>query len=168
MLVTQGHRGSLGDIDIVGGNAEASYPFIFKLVQALLETSHGGAATVTPWWAVIVGSAVVLRGGLTLPVFIYQQRAMARAQRLGRVSAAWQHSMRASLRLETADKSLTPMQFQALLEQRVRRKHHELLLKQGSHPIMNFLLPLAQLPIWVSMTYVLRHLCGVPLPYFDT
>ncbi|ORX70321.1 hypothetical protein DL89DRAFT_209381, partial [Linderina pennispora] len=122
----------------------------------------------TPWWAVIVGSAVVLRGSLTLPVFIYQQRAMARAQRLGRVSAAWQHSMRASLRLETADKSLTPMQFQALLEQRVRRKHHELLLKQGSHPIMNFLLPLAQLPIWVSMTYVLRHLCGVPLPYFDT
>ncbi|KAJ1948304.1 hypothetical protein FBU59_001659, partial [Linderina macrospora] len=165
--VVQDHRGSIEDVEIMG-SSEATHPFIFKLVQAVLETCHGGTATaITPWWAVIVGSAVVLRGCLTLPVFVYQQRSIARAQRLGRVSAAWQHSMRASLKLEMADKNLTPAELQAILERRVRRKHHELLLKQGSHPVMGFLLPLAQLPIWISMTYVLRHLCGVPLPYFD-
>ncbi|KAI8319733.1 hypothetical protein GQ54DRAFT_292405 [Martensiomyces pterosporus] len=125
------------------------------------------AAATLPWWGVIAGSAVVLRACLTLPIFVFQQRAASRAQSLGKVTATWQHSMRSSLKLELASKHLSDEEFEKILKKKLKRKHHDLMLKQGCHPIMNFLLPLSQLPIWLSMTYILRHLCGIPLPFFD-
>ncbi|KAJ1954030.1 hypothetical protein GGI12_005883, partial [Dipsacomyces acuminosporus] len=164
------------------GGMEENYPFIFKLVQAILESTHDRTLfssntklptalaptdLAAPWWAVIAGSAIVLRTCLTLPLFIHQQRAGLRAQNLSKVTATWQHSMRSSLKLELAGKTLSEEEFEKKLRQRLKIKHHDLMLKQGCHPILNLLLPLAQLPIWLSMTCILRHLCGIPLPYFE-
>ncbi|KAJ2080645.1 hypothetical protein H4R24_002926 [Coemansia sp. RSA 988] len=115
-----------------------------------------------PWWAAIAGSVFVLRSFLILPVAVYQQRAAARAQLQGRVVMAWTHSMRSSLKLETQDQKLTDEQFEKILARRINLKHHDLMLRQGCHPVFSMLLPLSQLPVWLSMSYALRHLCGRP------
>ncbi|KAJ2478846.1 hypothetical protein EV174_004186 [Coemansia sp. RSA 2320] len=165
---------------------EAGYPFIFRIMQAALETAHNGsllaaaspdgsagamaaAASAVPWWGVIVGSALVLRAVLILPVYIYQQRAAARSTKLAHLQRLWYQPMRESLKLElAANKSkVSDEQFQKMLVKRVSARHHRLMFEQGCHPVFNIMLPLTQIPIWVTMTSCLRHFSGRLVPLID-
>ncbi|KAJ1729561.1 Cytochrome c oxidase assembly protein cox18, mitochondrial, partial [Coemansia biformis] len=122
--------------------------------------SDGMAVGVTPWWAAICGTAVVVHLTLVLPLKIYQKRTTARAQRLEPAVLAWRHSVHSSLRLETRGKGMSEDAFDKLLRRRLMMKQHDLMLSQGCHPVFVLLLPLTQFPIWISITAALRHLCG--------
>ncbi|KAJ1934551.1 hypothetical protein GGF37_006324, partial [Kickxella alabastrina] len=152
---------SSGDQIIKLGGSEDSSPFLFQLVQALLEKLHGGAlytsdplaaaaalsaasqATThelalsalssgsTPWWLVIGGTAVALRLLLTLPLYVRQQRAVGAAQRVGVVAASWRHALGASVRLEMAGAGDEEEEVRKRVDRRVRAKYHELMLREG-------------------------------------
>ncbi|KAJ2457715.1 hypothetical protein GGF42_002514 [Coemansia sp. RSA 2424] len=170
-----GHSG----VDLSGHadqlSSEAEYPLILKVMQATLETVHDGllpvsAMTGVPWWGVIAGSAFALRAALILPVYIYQQRALARARKLASISRLWYQPMRASLQLELATRTppVTDKEFGKLLGKRLSKRHHLLMFRQGCHPVFSVLLPLTQIPIWISMTFCLRHLSGRLIPLLDS
>ncbi|KAJ2813661.1 hypothetical protein H4S07_000506 [Coemansia furcata] len=148
---------------------EAEYPLILKVMQASLESIHDGPIAC-PWWGVIAGSAFALRAGLMLPVYIYQQRAQARARKLAGISKLWYRPMRTSLELELATRTppVTDKEFGKLLTKRLSRRHHLLMFRQGCHPIFSVLLPMTQIPIWMSMTFCLRHLSGRLIPLLDS
>ncbi|KAJ2019106.1 hypothetical protein GGI14_001822 [Coemansia sp. S680] len=150
-------------------NSEAEYPLILKVMQATLESVHDGPMAC-PWWGVIAGSAFALRTLLILPVHIYQQRAQARARKLAGISKLWYRPMRASLELELATRTppATDKEFAQLLSKRLSRRHHLLMFRQGCHPIFSVLLPMTQIPIWMSMTFCLRHLSGRLIPWLDS
>ncbi|KAJ2747797.1 hypothetical protein GGI20_000267 [Coemansia sp. BCRC 34301] len=156
--------------------SEGEYPLIIRVMQAALESIHDGAPpllameTGVPWWGVIAGSAFALRAALILPMYIYQQRALARAQSLAGISKLWYRSMRASLQLELATRTPpgTDKELEQLLIKRLTKRRHLLLLKQGCHPIFSLALPLTQLPIWISMSFCLRHLSGRLVPLLDS
>ncbi|KAI7824025.1 60Kd inner membrane protein-domain-containing protein [Kickxella alabastrina] len=186
-----------GDQIIKLGGSEDSSPFLFQLVQALLEKLHGGAlytsdplaaaaalsaasqATThelalsalssgsTPWWLVIGGTAVALRLLLTLPLYVRQQRAVGAAQRVGVVAASWRHALGASVRLEMAGAGDEEEEVRKRVDRRVRAKYHELMLREGCHPAEALLLPVMQLPLWVTMTCAVRHLAGRPVWLVD-
>ncbi|KAJ2372706.1 Cytochrome c oxidase assembly protein cox18, mitochondrial [Coemansia sp. RSA 2607] len=173
------------------GADESSYPLLFQVVQTVLEKLHGSAmisgdidgalkmldTTVTdstdmsrqqqitqllesgtvPWWAVIGGSALVLRILLTTPLYIRQQRARLLAQRMGLVAETWRHTFieKAKEKKQDTDKKQ--------IDKEVRRKHHQLMRREGCHPIETIVLPLAQAPLWFTMSCVLRHMCGYAL-----
>ncbi|KAJ2462690.1 Cytochrome c oxidase assembly protein cox18, mitochondrial, partial [Coemansia sp. RSA 2320] len=77
--------------------------------------------------------------------------------------------MRESLKLElAANKSkVSDEQFQKMLVKRVSARHHRLMFEQGCHPVFNIMLPLTQIPIWVTMTSCLRHFSGRLVPLID-
>ncbi|KAJ2702119.1 hypothetical protein FB645_004401 [Coemansia sp. IMI 203386] len=127
------------------------------------------SASAVPWWAVIGGTAIALRLLLTVPLYIRQQRAVGAAEKLKVVSATWMHAIRRSLKLElqAKGKSVSEADMQKMVRRRVSRKHHELMLKENCHPIEMFLLPLVQMPLWVSMSCAIRHLCGRPIWFLD-
>lgn len=166
------------------------YPLIFQLSQTVLEevrngsllstpaeasaaaiAAIAGAPAVVPWWMVISGSAVVLRLSLMLPAYIVQQRAMARSLSLEKVLAQWEGPVRQSLRYEMAQKGqgaeASEQELEKMVQRRLRQQRHGLMLRQGCHPIFNFMVPLTQAPIWMSMTLTLQHMCGRPVPLLD-
>ncbi|KAJ2911128.1 hypothetical protein GGI21_000140 [Coemansia aciculifera] len=154
-------------------SSENEYPLIIKVMQATLESIHDGplpVSTGVPWWGVIAGSAFALRASLILPVYIFQQRAAAQALKLSTISRLWHKPMRTSLNneLATREPPLTELEFEQLLSKRLAKRHHLLMFRQGCHPLFSVLLPLAQIPIWISMTFCLRHISGRLMPLFDS
>ncbi|KAJ1646994.1 hypothetical protein LPJ64_001571 [Coemansia asiatica] len=149
-----------------------------KVSQALLAVTQANSsetviqalsASAVPWWLVIGGTAVALRLMMTVPLYIRQQKAIGAAEKLQIISATWMHAIRRSLKLELQAKGKTVSEaaMQKMVQQRVSRKHHELMIKERCHPIEMFLLPLVQMPLWVSMTCSIRHLCGRPIWFLD-
>ncbi|KAJ1815420.1 hypothetical protein LPJ56_004573 [Coemansia sp. RSA 2599] len=133
-----------------------------SVIQAL-------GASAVPWWMVIGGAAVFLRLLLTVPLYVRQQRAIGTAERLKVVSATWMHAIRRSVKLEqqAAGGVVSEAAMQKMVQRRVSRKHHELMVKEKCHPVEMVLLPLVQMPLWISMTCAIRHLCGRPVWLLD-
>ncbi|KAJ1720513.1 Cytochrome c oxidase assembly protein cox18, mitochondrial [Coemansia erecta] len=178
------------------GGSDSSYPLLFQVIQTAMEKLHGNAMitgdidgtlkkldTLTtdspdiprhlqmmhlldsgavPWWAVIGGSAVVLRLLLTTPLYVRQQRARSTAQRMAVVAETWRHAFVESAKLKRQGGS------KKQIDREVRRKHHQLMLREGCHPVETLLLPLAQAPVWITMSCVLRHMCGYVVWLFDS
>ncbi|KAJ2784304.1 Cytochrome c oxidase assembly protein cox18, mitochondrial [Coemansia javaensis] len=147
----------------VGGAPEGSI-LLVDVAQSALEALHDGtllaAAGAMPWWAAIGAATAALHLALVLPLRVYQQRTAARVQRLRPAMQAWRFGVESSLRLETRGQGLDGAAMRRLLRRRLLLKNNELLLTQGCHPMFLLLLPLAQLPVWFSVSYALRHLCG--------
>ncbi|OMH81597.1 Mitochondrial inner membrane protein COX18 [Zancudomyces culisetae] len=97
-----------------------STPFIFELTQALLEKLHEGFAifginiTGLPWWAAIFCSAIVLRGSATLPISIFQQRAIARTKKLEPVLKSWSNALKSFAQIEAKSRRLNDAEFKKL------------------------------------------------------
>ncbi|KAJ2686089.1 hypothetical protein IWW39_003869 [Coemansia spiralis] len=162
---TESHLGRYAD----QLSSEAEYPLILRVVQATLESIHDGPMEC-PWWGIIVGSAFALRTLLVLPVAIYQQRAKARALKLNAISRLWRRPMLTSLELEVATRTppVTEKELGKMLNKRLSKRRHLLMFRQGCHPLFGVLLPITQIPIWMAMTYSLRHLSGRLVPLFDS
>ncbi|KAJ2784944.1 Cytochrome c oxidase assembly protein cox18, mitochondrial [Coemansia interrupta] len=178
------------------GGGGSSYPLFFQAIQTAMEKVHGSAMdsgdidgalnvldTVTadssdmprhlqmlrlldsgavPWWAVISGSAVLLRLLLTTPLYVRQQRARSAAQRMATVAETWRHAFVQSAKLKGQGGSKKE------IDREVRRKHHQLMLREGCHPVEIVLLPFVQAPVWMTMSCVLRHICGYAVWLFDS
>ncbi|KAJ2303645.1 hypothetical protein IWW54_005663 [Coemansia sp. RSA 2705] len=150
-------------------------PLMVELTQILLDSVHSGSALGTlapdglPWWAAIAGTSVLLRALLLTPLSIYQQRLLKRQAGLEQILAAWVPTIRSSLelKLQLQKKELAQKQFDKQLRKRIKAKHSKLLMAQGCHPFFSLLLSLCQMPIWMSMSWALRHLSGQPVGWLD-
>ncbi|KAJ2850524.1 hypothetical protein IWW36_001842 [Coemansia brasiliensis] len=150
-------------------------PLIVELAQTLLEKVHDGSMLGTmapdglPWWAAIAGTTIAMRLLLVTPLSIYQQRMIKRQHKLQRIQEAWQPILRSSLemKLQMQGKQLSVKEFDKQLAKNIRKKHSRMMMKQGCHPLFSIMLPLCQLPIWVSLSSALRHLCGLPVRFLD-
>ncbi|KAJ2160822.1 hypothetical protein GGF46_001952 [Coemansia sp. RSA 552] len=169
-LPDEGAAAGVLDLESVGQDGGW---MLVKAMEAVLETAHAGqlgAIPAMPWWGTIAGATVVWRTLLVLPAAVYQKRAAARAKGLEKVTAAWGQSFASSIKLEARaqGKQLGEKEFAKKLKARMNKKHRQLTLQQGCHPAFGVALPLLQMPIWMSMTLSLRHLCGRTSFWFDS
>ncbi|KAJ2648499.1 Cytochrome c oxidase assembly protein cox18, mitochondrial [Coemansia sp. RSA 1250] len=150
-------------------------PLIIELTQILLEKVHDGSmlGTMAPdglaWWAAIAGTTIAARLLIVTPLSIYQQRLIKRQNELRQVMEAWQPALRSSLmmKLKEQKKKLSEEEFLKQLNKAVMKKQSKVMMKQGCHPFFSILLSMTQIPIWVSLSVALRHLCGAAVPFFD-
>ncbi|KAJ2726931.1 Cytochrome c oxidase assembly protein cox18, mitochondrial [Coemansia sp. Benny D115] len=174
--------------EIMLNQTDDGYPLILRVILMALERAHGEAVhgglqhlpqalqavsnqSTVPWWLVITGAAVVLRTALTLPLYVRQQRASETATRLRPVVEAWVNPMRETLvrEAQTAgeNQEIDKAKLEAKLKWHMRKKYHALMLQEGCHPVDSFLLPLVQMPLWMLMSFAIRHLAGRPLWLLD-
>ncbi|KAJ1679504.1 hypothetical protein EV182_001910 [Spiromyces aspiralis] len=156
--------------DLLVSTMTTHLPFIFQLTQALLETGHDMfGTTVVPWWAVIVGSAWLLRLTTTFPIAIYQQRTQARRQQLApEIKAIVGQEMgkiRRQLRVPGSKARPSLQQVNQIINSQVKKRVTELYVKHGCHPVFEILLPFVQIPLWLTVSFTLRHMCGLPIPF---
>jgi membrane protein insertase Oxa1/YidC/SpoIIIJ len=95
------HRYASTDASVVPDEAISQTPeFIQTMIaanQQFIETFHGAGL---PWWASIVSATVCLRSVLTLPIAIYQQRAIGRMLAAAPIVQSWGETLKNQLARE--------------------------------------------------------------------
>ena len=123
--------------------------------HALFDTLH--ASTGLPWAYSIPLAALTIRTTLILPISIYSRRVIQKQASLTPLVQSWQHVLRQRTMHESAH--LGPHAVQRALLLRIRRKRSEIYARWGC-PVWKTLLPLAQLPVWVTAVEAVRAMCG--------
>ncbi|KAJ2133339.1 hypothetical protein GGH19_000292 [Coemansia sp. RSA 1807] len=145
-----------------------STPMMVEVTKMVLESVHTGTflGSLTPsglpWWAVIAGTTTVARVLLTTPISIYLQRMSVKQQSLNTLLKTWQTTLQTSLVAETRmkGKELDEDVLNKELKKRLARKQSRLMMMHGCHPVFGLLLPFVQFPVWMCMSFAVRHLAG--------
>jgi len=58
--------------------------------------------------------------------------------------------------------------FQKEFETRVKSKALEVYREHGYRPVQSLLLPLAQIPLWITLSLTIRRMAATPLPFLET
>lgn len=123
--------------------------------HALFDTLH--SSTGLPWVCVLPLAALTIRTTLILPISIYSRRVIQKQASLTPLVQSWQHVLRGRAMAKAA--SLGPHAVQKELLLQMRRKRSEIFSRWGCQ-IWKTMLPLAQLPIWVTAVEAVRAMCG--------
>ena len=136
-------------------------------LQGFFDALHVGGGL--PWWAAVVGGAVLLRSAVTLPVAVYQQRNAARMELdAAPYVAAWRDKLAVQIRADFRAQDRPFEELQAELGRQLRRKAWQVYREHGCTPLGPILLPIAQIPLWVGVSLCIRRMCALPLFGLDT
>jgi inner membrane protein COX18 len=84
--------------------------------QHFVETFHGAGL---PWWASIAAATVILRSALTLPIAIYQQRAVGRMIAVAPIVQSWGETLKNQLAREGKEKGWEYERYNMELQKKV-------------------------------------------------
>lgn len=112
-----------------------------------------------PWWATIITSTFLLRGCVTVPLALYQNRILAKVERITTVDMP---EIAKELKMETGmaikkfswDEKTAKMMF----ARSMRKQYSNMVVKENCHPAKSFVLILFQLPLWVMQSCALRNM----------
>jgi inner membrane protein COX18 len=123
--------------------------------HALIEALH--TSTGLPWVYTLPLAALTVRATLILPLSIYSRRVTQKQACLAPLVQSWQHV----LRKEAMDEAghLGPQAVQQKLLWRMRQKRSEIYGRWGCQ-IWKTMLPLVQLPVWLTAIEAVRAMCG--------
>lgn len=147
------------------------------IVNTLTQTlQHVHAASGLPWWALIPITTFTLRAAWTFPLAVMQRVRIQKQNLLRPIVAATGPVLRLNLakkalRASTADASsvaamvlpLKKMRYEEIMvlsTKETRRRQKRLFKAHGVQLYKNFLLPAAQVPLWVCMSLTFRDLSG--------
>ena len=161
--------------------------------QSLLETVavDGGLG----WTAGIVATTVGLRSLVTLPIMVSQLKTAARIELEAKPQIdAWRERIKGEIfrkmqaqgirsfkghtapanneKNEQQQPGMEPdidvEMFQQEFERQLKAKVLEIYREHRYHPLQSLLLPLAQIPLWVTLSLALRRITAGPLLFFPS
>ncbi|KAI8807364.1 membrane insertase OXA1/ALB3/YidC [Cladochytrium replicatum] len=139
---------------------------ILDIAESVLTFAHNPVPGVTvPWWAAIVGTTWALRS-CTLPLAVIQRRRLARLRTLGPIMKGWEATLLQRLRPIPGISKPGEVPSQNLIQRQYKEKLQQLYKQYDCHPIRTFILPWAQIPLFVTMSLTIRRMSGLPLPSF--
>ncbi|XP_020612554.1 mitochondrial inner membrane protein COX18-like [Orbicella faveolata] len=132
-------------------------PPIYAL-QVFLETVHSWSHL--PWWAVIVGSTVVLRSIVTVPLAVHQNKLLTTIE----LSQPTLQMMTEALKVRVAGEgrrmNLSAEQAHRKFRKEQRKLIYNYYKSEGLTPMKLYILPLTQLPLWFFLSLSIRNLTG--------
>eukprot|EP00123_Amoebidium_parasiticum_P001219 comp12260_c0_seq1/m.7069 comp12260_c0_seq1/g.7069 ORF comp12260_c0_seq1/g.7069 comp12260_c0_seq1/m.7069 type:complete len:316 (-) comp12260_c0_seq1:938-1885(-) len=145
----RGHRGLF-----TGSNPVL---FMQDCIVVVHETTH------LPWWASIALTTVGLRGAVTLPLTVYQQKVVARLEALTPELGKWIETLKHHVALTSRRAGLSYEEMEKRLQVEANKKRRELYRTHKTYPYQAMLVPWVQLPIWVLFSLALRSMTGFPV-----
>ncbi|KAI8581034.1 hypothetical protein K450DRAFT_234320 [Umbelopsis ramanniana AG] len=127
--------------------------------QHFVETFHGAGL---PWWASIITATVCLRSALTLPIAVYQQRAVGRMLAVAPIVQSWGETLKNQLAREGKTKGWEYETYNIELQKQYRAKVKQIYRQNDCLPMKSFLLPWFQIPLFVCMSFSLRGMVISP------
>lgn len=123
--------------------------------HTLIEGLH--ASTGLSWAHTLPLTALAVRTTLILPLSIYARRITQQQAALTPVVQSWQHVLRKETMAEAGH--LGPAVAEEKLLWKMRRKRSEIYARWGCS-MWKTMLPLAQLPVWLTAIEAVRAMCG--------
>ncbi|KAL7313245.1 hypothetical protein PS15m_007012 [Mucor circinelloides] len=141
---------------------DTALPAILAANESILYGIHNAGM---PWWATIVASTLLLRTTMTLPIAIYQQRAMGKMINLAPMIQSWAETLKVQVAKESKQHGWPYQKYQQELQKQYKQKVNHIYAHHGCARWKMLLLPWVQIPLFVSMSLTLRHLTAYPLPW---
>eukprot|EP00794_Sanderia_malayensis_P018593 gene18593-20459_t len=130
------------------------HPTPVGIIQSLLEMLHVGVGL--PWWAAIAGCTILFRT-LILPLMIKGQINTARLNVIKPELERLQAKMRELANSQnTMEKSMAAMELQKLFKD------------NNCHPVKGLIVPLVQMPVFISFFIGLRKMANLPVESMQT
>ncbi len=115
--------------------------------------------TGMPWWATIMVSTFLLRGLITFPLSLYQQKILAKVEK---VSTEDFPEIVKELKMETAYAQRkfewTDQMAQNMYAKSLKKQWQNLLIRDNCHPAKSFIIIFFQIPLWITQSATLRNM----------
>lgn len=141
---------------------DTALPAILAANESILYSIHNAGM---PWWATIVAGTLLLRTTMTLPIAIYQQRAVGKMINLAPMIQSWAETLKVQVAKESKQHGWPYQKYQQELQKQYKQKVNHIYAHHGCARWKMLLLPWVQIPLFVSMSLTLRHLTAYPLPW---
>lgn len=141
---------------------DTSLPAVLAANEAVLYSMQNAGM---PWWGAIVAGTMLLRTTMTLPIAIYQQRAMGKMINLAPMIQSWAQTLKVQVARESKQHGWPYQKYQQELQKQYKQKVNSIYVHHGCGRWKMLLLPWVQIPLFVSMSLTLRHLTAYPLPW---
>ncbi|CAO3591804.1 unnamed protein product [Absidia cylindrospora] len=143
---------------------DTSLPALISANEFILTAMHQDLGL--PWWASIMMGTLALRTSLTLPVAVYQQRAIAKMINLAPMIQSWAETLKVSVAKDSNRTRPDFEGYQKELNKQYRRKVNQIYSQHGCSQWQLLSLPWIQLPLFMCMTLSIRDLAALPLPWW--
>uniref|UniRef100_A0A8D8F762 Mitochondrial inner membrane protein COX18 n=1 Tax=Culex pipiens TaxID=7175 RepID=A0A8D8F762_CULPI len=114
--------------------------------------------TGLPWWASVILSTVLMRSLVTLPLAIYQNKIVAR---LEKISLEMPEIVK-GLKLETAyaikKYNWTEQEARITYNRSLKKQWDKLVIRENCHPAKTMIVLWGQIPLWVMMSVSFRNM----------
>ena len=129
-----------------------------QAAQTFYETLHHWLPL--PWWGIIVLSTFCLRGIITLPLAVNQNRMVAKMILLGPIMKEYSEAILHNVVVRCRRAGLPASEANRQYRLEVKKMRRELYRKEGFSPTRVALLPWIQIPLWITLSLGLRNVCG--------
>jgi mitochondrial inner membrane protein COX18 len=114
-----------------------------------------------PWWSTIILSTVLLRGFITLPLAIYQNKVLAKVEKLKDEMPAIVKELKAETALAIQRFQWDENQAKAAFNRSIDKQWNNLIIRDNCHPYKASVLIIAQIPLWITQSWAIRNLIYV-------
>ncbi|KAJ3403773.1 Cytochrome c oxidase assembly protein cox18, mitochondrial, partial [Chytridiales sp. JEL 0842] len=136
-----------------------------SLIESYFHLIHSHLPLLTeplPWWLSIIAGTVLLRTVITGPLALYQRERVRRFMDVQPLLRAWETTIRMQ-----ESKSSAAAQASGRFKTMMKKKAAELYKIHNCQPLYTFILPWAQLPLFVTVSFALRNMSGFPIPFLE-
>ncbi|XP_062542231.1 cytochrome c oxidase assembly protein COX18, mitochondrial [Armigeres subalbatus] len=111
-----------------------------------------------PWWASIILSTVLLRTVVTMPLAIYQNKIVARLEKISleMPDIVKQLKMETAVAIKKFD--WTEKEAQIMYNHSLKKQWNNLVVRENCHPAKTMILLWGQIPLWIMMSVSIRNM----------
>lgn len=130
-----------------------------KIVNVLQEaTIQLHDTSGLPWWSTIIVSTVLLRGCITLPLALYQNKILAKVEGLTKELPDLVKELKMETAIATKKFNWTEQQAKAMYNNSLNKLWKDLLVRDNCHPMKSAIVLVFQIPLWVCQSVALRNM----------
>ncbi|XP_055620006.1 cytochrome c oxidase assembly protein COX18, mitochondrial [Toxorhynchites rutilus septentrionalis] len=111
-----------------------------------------------PWWASIILSTVVLRSAVTLPLAIYQNKIIARLEKITLEMPDLVKELKKETAYAMKKFNWTEQQARMMYNHSLKKQWNNLVIRENCHPAKTMILLWGQIPLWIVMSVAIRNM----------
>lgn len=111
-----------------------------------------------PWWASIVVSTILVRTAVTLPLSIYQNKIVARLEKISLEMPDIVKSLKAETAYAVRKFHWTEDQARMMYNHSLKKQWNNLVIRENCHPAKTMVVLWGQIPLWVVMSVAIRNM----------
>ncbi|XP_058827803.1 cytochrome c oxidase assembly protein COX18, mitochondrial [Topomyia yanbarensis] len=111
-----------------------------------------------PWWASIIVSTVLVRSIVTLPLAIYQNKIVARLEKITLEMPAIASELKRETAFAIKKYSWTEQEARIMYTHSLNKQWNNLIIRENCHPAKTLVVLWGQIPLWIIMSVSIRNM----------